>query len=321
MSQGTNHDFVAKGITTKPVEVEGEDLPIAFSRQALEGMARQVREGLVGMTPEHLSYLGPIARLVDAEVVESHDGHSELVMYGRYVVDYTPRKEGDDPTLLEMLAPLDEAEQTQDLDLSLGVEFRIFTGADADDVRASSPLPIQHERRYAELPPLEWVILIPVVWGAVKFAGAFFEELGRASASEFVAWIKGWSARSKQGDRDWILTLRFVLPDDSIVSGFIPVQAHSDDAERQLVDALQQSGDVASLAGVQAESAPLGDARQVGLIYDESGNWRLAWWFDGERVFKTHWFVNNCPDPERFLGRSLLEHSQGVSLGATDEEE
>ena len=88
-----------------------------------------------------------------------------------------------------------------------------------------------------------------------------------------------------------------------------------------MVQALQHSGVVASLAGIQAESGVLGDAKQVGLIYDESGDWRLAWWFDGERVFKTHWFVKNCPDPQRFLGRPLLEHSQGVSIGPTDEEE
>jgi len=298
------YTFTARGMTTRPIQIAGDELVTAFSREALEDMARQVRDGYVAMPPEHLAYLGPIGRWVDAEVVDLDDGHSELIMYGAEVDYYTSISSA--PDFLGVLESLPEAKVPRDLELVCAVESRNFDAADIEEIETSAPLPLEHEHRWAELPPLEWIIAIPVVWGAVKFAGAFFEQLGRVSADGVASWLKGASARAKKGQRDWIVTLRFHLSNGEIVYGFIPVRARADDIEGRIREGLDSSGIVAAVAGAHAETRVFGDAKQVSFILDDENQWRLAWWTDGVRVFRTRWFDDNCPDPERFLGRPLF---------------
>lgn len=302
------YTVIARGLTTRPVQITGDEFMTAFSREALEGMARQVLDGYVAMPPEHLSYLGPVGRWVDAEVVELDDGHSELLMYGAEVDYYTPT--GSDPAVLDELDALPEAGELSDVEVFCAVELRNFDASDTKEIEASAPLPLRHEHKWAELPPLEWIISIPVVWGAVKFAGAFFEELGRVSAKALASWLKNWSIRTKEDDRDWIVTLRFGLPNGEIVYGFVPVRSKAEDLEERIVKGLNSAGVVASVAGIHAENRLIGDATQVALILDDRDRWQLAWWTDGARVYRTKWFDDNCPDPERFLGRPLFETSR-----------
>lgn len=301
------YSFIARGMTTRPVQIAGDEFMTAFSREALEGMARQVRDGYVAMPPEHLSYLGPVGRWVDAEVIELDDGHSELVMYGTEVDYYTPS--GADPAVFDKLDGLPEAGEMPDVDLFCAAELRNFDPSDTKEIESSAPLPLRHEHKWAELPPLEWIISIPVVWGAVKFAGAFFEELGRVSAKALASWLKKWSIRAKEDERDWIVTLRFGLPNGEIVYGFVPIRSKSDNIEERIVTGLNSAGVVASIAGAHAENRLVGHAKQVALILDDNDQWQFAWWTDGARVFRTKWFDDNCPDPERFLGHPLFDTS------------
>ncbi len=148
-----------------------------------------------------------------------------------------------------------------------------------------------------------------MVWGAVKFAGAFFDELGRVSAKALASWLKNWSIRAKADDRDWIVTFRFGLPNGEIVYGFVPVRSKAEDLEERIVKGLNSAGVVASIAGAHAENRLIGDAKQVALILDDKDRWQFAWWTDGAPVCRTTWFNHNCPDPERFLGRPLFEAS------------
>lgn len=320
MSSEPSYEIVARGMTTRPVRIAGDQFDTVITRQALEGMARQVREGHVAMTPEHLSYLGPIGRWVDAEVVDLPDGHGELRMYGEFIDSLSPRH--TDPPILLQLDDLPESEPPDVLDLTCSVELRIFEDADHSAIKESAPFALHHQHRWAELPPLEWVIGIPVLWGATKFAGAFFSELGRSSAEAVVEWFKKWSGRAQQNDRDWIVTLRFDLEDGSSVSGYIPVTAHDEQSARDLIAALESAGVVASLAGTQSERQILGEVKEVAVIYDHQDGWQLGWWTDGERVFKTLWFDKNKPAPERFLGRPLFESgSPAPSMGAQYDEE
>lgn len=320
MSSEPPYEIVARGMTTRPIRIAGDQFDTVITREALEDMARQVRQKHVPMTPEHLSYLGPMGRWVNAEVVDLPDGHSELRMYGEFIDSFSPRHA--DPPILLQLNNLPESDLPDVLDLTCAVELRIFEDGDHSAIKESAPFAISHQNRWAELPPLEWVLLIPVVWGATKFAGAFLSELGRSSAESVVDWLKKWSGRAQENDRDWIVTLRFELEDGSAVSGYVPVAAHNEQSARDLISALESAGVVASLAGAQSEQRILGEVEEVAVIYDREDGWQLGWWSDGERVFKTLWFDKNKPAPERFLGRPLFESgTPAPSIDAEDEEE
>src|SRR5690606_38121870 len=137
-------------------------------------------------------------------------------------------------------------------------------------------------------------------WGASKFAGALFSELGRASAAAVAEWFGQWSPRAKPKQRDWIVTLRFEIPDGTLVYGFIPVRYEDSGVYERIKRGLDSAGVVATLAGARAEGRLLSDGKEVAVILDEAGDWELAWWVDGDRVFRTRWFKENCPAPERF---------------------
>jgi hypothetical protein len=117
----------------------------------------------------------------------------------------------------------------------------------------------------------------------------------------------GWenlSAKAKDGHRDRIVTLRFELPDGTVVYGFIPVAA-GDEIDIEVIPALDAAGRVAEIAGAQAAERILGDACQTAFFWKE-GEWHLAWSASNDEVRVSKWFLANEPDPTRFLGRPLL---------------
>jgi hypothetical protein len=79
---------------------------------------------------------------------------------------------------------------------------------------------------------------------------------------------------------------------------------HTDpDAEALILDALESVSAVASFAGIQSEREVLPGLLRAAFIYD-AGSCHFAWWTDGDTVYRTPWFNEHCPDPERFLDRA-----------------
>ena len=134
-----------------------------------------------------------------------------------------------------------------------------------EGIRSSAPIPLVHEHRWSELRPLEWIIAIPVVWSAVRFAGFFFDELGRASAQALAKWLSNSSEGAQSPERDWVVTLRFEIEGSTRVYGFIPVLSGAGDEEERISVGLSSASVVASLAGLQAATGALQGAREVWL--------------------------------------------------------
>jgi hypothetical protein len=297
-------DIVVKGMSTRPVHVESGEV-VRFTREALEGMAEQVRTGFVPMTLEHLSILPPMGRWYEAEIVTAEDGADELLLYGRNLRRLRPLGADPDPW---GLIPADiSTERTEPAAIAeIALEPRNFESDAFNQAETTAPLRLTTETRWSVLPPLEWILVIPVVWGAARFAGSFLDELGRGLAQRTLAWIDGLAASAKDPERDQLVTLRFVLPDDSLILAFIPVPTGTMTVETVAPPALDKAGAVAELAGAQ-NAGLLGDVCQMALIWQD-GEWHLAWWVahdDSVRV--TNWFLENEPDPSRFLGRPLLD--------------
>lgn len=188
---------------------------------------------------------------------------------------------------------------------NVSLEPRNFESDDLEQAKSTSPFPVEEEHRWSALPPLEWVFVIPVVWGLSRFSGSFLDTLGRESAEALVRWVRGLSEQAKDRERDRLVTLRFVLPDGIFVYGFIPLTA-KEDLEPETVAALDAAGRVAEFAGAQASHEVLGELRQAAFLWKD-GDWHLAWWVVGDETVRvTNWFLANEPDPARFLGRPLL---------------
>ena len=301
--------YTAKAATTRPTHVAGQDHLVVITRQALEGMVEQFRNGFVAAGYEHLTYIPPMARWYDGDVVDCEDGASELIIKGRELKQLLPR--GDDPDPLEIVAALPVAPPPLDIPIELRFEPRNFAQDTLDEIRETCPFPTKEELRWSALPPIEWVLSVPVVWGAIRFAGAFFDELGRASASSLVAWFKRLSARSRDPARDRLVTISFALDDTRLVYGVVPIPESDPNADAMLEKALESVGVVAAFAGAQKGGASgLAGLLQAAFIFD-GDRWRFAWWTDGEQVYRTHWFERHSPDPSRFLGRAPFGNEQG----------
>jgi hypothetical protein len=293
-----------RGASTRLVELStGEK--IRFTRGALEGMARQVQAG-IPMHVEHLTILPPVGLWFDAIVVEAADGEHELWMKGEYVSHYSPKGEDFEPfALMPDDRPGVEVPEAQ---LRTVTEPRNFSDEDFEVVRKTAPLEIGEENRWALLSPLEWVLPIVVTWGAVKFLGAFFEEAGRVSAKELITWIRKSSKRSREPNRDSLVTLRFELPATRYVFGHIVI-SHDDDEAAEAIAALAAAGELAEWAGAQSELDLIPGLRRAGYVWAD-GRWHLAWFItDGRAVYTTRWLKENMPDASRLLGRPLLEEA------------
>jgi hypothetical protein len=298
--------LVAKGMSTRPVHTADGTI-VQFTREALEGAAQQVQSGFIPIVIEHLSLLPPAGRWHSAEVVTAEDGADELVMQGHLF--RTLRPTGADPDVWALLSDDRPAADVRPSIASIELEPRNFDAEVFAAAKNNAPLAVHEENRWSELPPLEWALAIPVLWGATKFLGSFLDELGRGSARAALDWIANLASGAKDRHRDSIITLKFELPGGDpvgpLVYGFVPVEA-AGDVVAEVLPALDGAGPIAELAGMQAEAEVLGKLQRAAFMW-KGGGWHLAWWVvDDETVRVTNWFLANEPDPARFLGRPLL---------------
>jgi hypothetical protein len=257
----------------------------------------------VPLTLEHLDYLPPVGRWHNAVLVDCEDGETELELYGRPL----PQREwtGPDTSDLVQGAAVVARTTVSAASMKLSFESRNFEPEVLEELRRTAPIPLSEEEKWAVLPPLIFALCVVVTWGAAKFVGAFFEELGRGTAQSFAAWLKRTWNSAREPERDRILAVRFELEEGRFISAFVIVPYDSPDPEKLIEVALGKLGDIASVAGMQREQATFPGLWRGAYIFDQ-GTWRLAWWTDGTEVFRSRWFEDNLPNPERFLGRPLL---------------
>jgi hypothetical protein len=305
-------DYVARAMSTRPVQIEGTDY---ITREALDGMAAQVAEGFIPITVEHLSYIPPIGRWHSAEVIEAPDGEFDLELRGSPLRQLVPV--GHDPAdVLLLVDGLHEVESPT-TEAQLQYEARNFTADDVAALQEAPPFPLKEEYKWSNLPPLIWTLSIPVLWGACKFAGSFFETLGKESAESVAQWLRAAWNRSKEADRDRMLTLEFTLSDGSLIYGFIPCGRRSEDTDQSLIAGLDQANTLASFAGLQQQHGVFPGMKRAAFIFLDD-RWNLAWWTDGTAVYRMHWFDRHLPDPAGYLGRPLMG-GDGLGEGHNDE--
>jgi hypothetical protein len=271
----------------------------------LEDLLDQVRGRFVPANLEHLTYYPPIARWYDGELVECDDGHTELMLDARELRQLVRR--GADPDVLAATASLPEAnDAVPGASATVRFEPRNFEPQAVAALATSCPLPLKEEMRWAGLPPIEWLLSVPVIWGASKFAGAFMAELGRDRAQAFIEWMHRASAAAREPERDRLVTVAFDLDDHRVIYSVVPIAADDMDDEALLL-AFDKLRDVAALAGMQKEvGEPFPGLERAAFLFDDDV-WRLAWWTDGTAVYRTRWFNENAPDASRFLGHPLLQ--------------
>ena len=286
--------------STRPVRLRGEDRIVCFTRQALDGMAAQFNQNFIPLNSEHLGFLPPIGRIDTAAVIETDDGEFELHIAGPSLQNFDAV---DEPEWESILADPTEA-STPELSVKVSYTPRNFDESVAreilDDIRDVA----QPDERWSEWPPLEFAFLIPVVWGVTKFAGSFLDELGRAAGNAVATKIGSWVRRSKQPDRTVVLALKFHLPDESSICGY--VLAAPGELQGAVDRLLAASEELAVIAGLQKEIVFLPGMKDAAFFLDD-GQWHLGWWTDGEAVFRTAWFEANPPDVNGVLGRRESE--------------
>ena len=274
---------------------------VRFSHEALDRAAQQVSTGFIPMAVEHLSYLPPRGRLTHGEVETDADGQSELILYGQ---DLEFRRAGEMSLHAAVLEPAGPLEVLNDV--TIAAEPRNFSRDDWRDIVAASPIPVEESAAWSDLPALIWMLSVPVTWGAVRFAGSFFDRLGAAAADGFLAWIRHAASTAKEAERENLFEIRLDIKDGGpAVLGFAPLDARSDASAADLRAAIDQAGPLAEFAGSVVAGQQPPELRQCAFLWD-TGKWRLAWWATDEAVFVTPWFSENYPDPQRFLGRPLF---------------
>lgn len=290
--------IVAHGPSTRVVQLTTGER-VRFAPEALHDMVRQAREGFIAMNIEHLNMLPPVGRWSDGEVKSLEDGEQQVLLYGETLDQFVASAEIDDPFLPDF-----DGGPTPDLvDVSLGVEARNFDPETWKEAAAECPLPVKELHKWSSLPPIEWVVTVPVAWGAAKFLGSFLERLGAAAGDSLIEWLKATSRKAREPERDRYVTLSFDLDDGRQVFGFIPFEA-DDDELTAVTAALDSAGTLAEVAG-QINDGVGPSAHRVAYLFNGS-DWKLAWFVTGDGAYCTKYFSDNMPDPERFLGRPLL---------------
>lgn len=299
--QDDRDEFEARGPSTRPVRLRGEDYEVSFAREALERMAEQVQVGYIKMNVEHLSYMPPVGRWHRAEVVDYADGNSELVMFGHSL---STQRATD--TVLTRNPPEDVPPAPELIDgVEISLESRNFDAADWERLKNESPLRVEEQAAWSWLPPIIWLISVPVTWGVTQFVGGFLNRLGEASADGLVDWIKRNTQHAKESSRDALVEVSFDISPNLRVLAFVQFNAHTKDAVSELRSGLDGLGPVASFAGWMTTEQHPAEVRQVAFLHSD-GEWQLCWWATEDSVFVTDWFGENYPEPERFLGRRLL---------------
>lgn len=290
------------GISTRPVRIAGKGHPVGFTEEAMRGVIDQVHRYFLPLSYEHLAFIPPWGRVYEAEIVEADDGERDVVMMARDLPQYVgPGPESD---LDRLLAGLPESEPVS-LDLSVGFERRNYSDVALSKIEEDAPLPLDEHLKWSVLPPIEFILVAAVTWGAVKFAGAFCAELGRAAAQGLISWFKRAGDASLEPERDRIHCVSFELGDRRTVDAYILVKHDDDHGEEMMANGFESISAVASFAGLQKESDYLPGLVKAAFIFDGQA-WRLGWWTDGTRVNRTQWFESNCPDSSRFLGHGFL---------------
>lgn len=293
---------VRGGLSTRPREVLGAGYVERFTREALVGAAEQVASGYVRMDVEHLSFLPPVAHWHRAEVEDDDEDESELVVYGHYL----PMRSGEDFSL-----PADEGRDAspqvpeQLVDVAIGIEPRNFDPEVWDSLKSSSPLPVVEQAARSILPPLIWIISVPVVWGVAQFAGGFLKRLGETAGDKLVTWLADHARRARDSSRDNLVEVQFEVARNVTVSAFIELTPSAQASVEELRRGLDGLGPVAHFAGVMKGNADTAHVRLVAFFYRD-GVWHLGWWATEEAAHLTDWFQHNYPDPKRFLGGPYL---------------
>ena len=266
--------------STRPVRLRGEDRVVSFAPEALEDMAAQITTGYIPLNYEHLSFLPPMGRIDNATVHVADDGESELFIAGHSLASY---RIVDGPDLPSIVADLPRV-HSPELSVKLNYTPRNFDEETARQILEECHDIADPQERWAELPPLEFVLYIPVVWSAGKFFGSFFGALGKAAGEALAAKIGSWARKSKNPSRTVIFTLRFGLRDGSNICGY--VLATSEQLPASIDDVLKASEDLAVIAGLQGEMSIFPNLKEAAFFLAD-GEWYLGWWTDGERVFHT----------------------------------
>lgn len=289
---------VAHGPSTRVIQLTTGER-VSFAPEALHDIVRQAREGFIAMNIEHLNMLPPVGRWSDGEVKSLEDGEQQVLLYGEMLDQFVASVEIEDPFL-----PYEDGGPAPDLvDVSLAVEARNFDAETWKEAATECPLPVKELHKWSSLPPIEWVVTVPVVWGAAKFLGSFLERMGVAAGDALVDWLKATSRKAREPERDRYVTLSFDLADGRQVFGFVPF-APDDDELLAVTAALASAGTLAGVAGRLNEGAEPG-AHRVAYLFDGS-DWKLAWYVTDRGAYCTKFFSENMPDPERFLGQPLL---------------
>ncbi|HEV2370735.1 MAG TPA: hypothetical protein VGS19_01085 [Streptosporangiaceae bacterium] len=296
-----NEYRINPGVSTRTIQLTTGER-VRFALKALDSAVQQAGSRFVPIGTEHLPYLPPRARVTRAEVITAPDGESDLVMYGQ---DLRFSRAAE----MSLVPPSTYAPvPTEPLPgVTVAAEPRNYPADVWPDIVADAPLPVEEQAAWAGLPPLIWTIDIPIAWGAVKFAGAFFSRLGEEAADGLLAWINRALRSTKHPEREALIQIRFYFKDGGpAVLGFAPVDAHSDASVDGLRAAFDAAGLLAEFAGSVAAGQQPAQLRQCAFQWD-ADQWRLAWWATDDDVFITSWFNTNCPDPQRFLGSPLME--------------
>jgi hypothetical protein len=239
--QRDQEEIVARGPSTRAVPLRGEDYLVSFTKEALAGMVEQVQSGYVIMNIDHLSYLPPVGHWHRAEVVTDDEGHSELMMYGHLLLN----RRATDNVLSE--GPKEGAEGPDSISgAQILLESRNFEPEVWQSINEESPLPVHEQAAWSSLPPLVWVIIIPVAWGVVQFSGSFLKRLGEAAADGLVKWIQTQAPRARDSSRESLIEVRFEIASNLCVSGFIPFNAKTQGAIDELRQGLEGLGPLAT---------------------------------------------------------------------------
>lgn len=282
--------------STRSVRLRGEDRIVKFERTALDDMERQLNEKFMPLNHEHLEFMPPIGRIDVATVRVAEDGESELHVSGSLLQNRVVFLEKDLFVLHHEIPKIDSL----DLSVSVVYEPRNFEESVARSIEEELGQHAQPVERWAELPPLEFALFVPVIWGAAKFTGAFLEALGQAAGSALAEKISSWTRRSKQPNRTVVFAVKFQISDYSTICGY--VLATQDEIQTAVDRALEASEELAVIAGLQKEKELLPAMKDAVFFLDE-GQWHLGWWTDGETVFRTIWFESNPPDVDGVLSR------------------
>jgi len=289
-------------LTTRAVRLrDGE--AVSFAPEALDSVAEHIGETYVPLVIEHLHYLPPMGRMVGARVEVTEDGERNLYAREELLPQLLLRER---ESAIRQTIP--SAEATGEPAVGSGSPVRLliaprnFDPEMLKELTLSAPVPIEHEDRWADLPPLDWVIVIggPLSWMLAKFAGSFLDVLGKESATDLVEWIRAKARRAKRPQRANLVTLRMELPNDKYVLGVVPFHSSDADSAVVLLDALERLRTVALLATAHVEKGYMPDLERACFIFHE-GEWRFAWVATREATYRTSWFDENYPRPALFL--------------------